>query len=40
MGDLLWEYAAEQRLGTVVGYLALGVRNGIVAEGTERVTWR
>jgi len=39
VGDLLREYPAEQGLGTVVDYLALGVRNGIVAEGTERVSW-
>jgi hypothetical protein len=40
VGDLLRRYPAEQGLGTVVGYLALGVRDGIVAEGTERVSWR
>jgi hypothetical protein len=40
VGDLLCRYPAEQGLGTVVGYLALGVRDGIVAEGTERVSWR
>lgn len=40
VADLLREYPAEQGLGTVVGYLALGLRDGIVAEGTERVGWR
>ena len=40
VADLLREYPAEQGLGTVVGYLALGLRDGIVAEGTDRVSWR
>ena len=40
VAELLAEYPAEQGLGTVVGYLALGLRDGIVAEGTERVSWR
>ena len=31
---------AEQDLGTTVGCLAHGVRNGIVAEDTERISWR
>jgi hypothetical protein len=40
VAELLREYPAEQGLGTVVGYLALGVRDGIVAEGADRVSWR
>jgi hypothetical protein len=40
VAELLREYPAEQGLGTVVGYLALGVRDGIVAEGSDRVRWR
>jgi len=40
VADLLREYPAEQGLGTVVGYLALGLRDGIVAEGIDRVSWR
>ena len=30
IADLLRQFPAEQGLGTVVGYLALGVRDGIV----------
>jgi hypothetical protein len=40
VAELLRAYPAEQGLGTVVGYLALGVRDGIVAEGSDRVSWR
>jgi hypothetical protein len=40
VAELLRGYPAEQGLGTVVGYLALGVRDGIVAEGSDRVSWR
>jgi hypothetical protein len=40
VAELLREYPAEQGLGTVVGYLALGVRDGIVAAGADRVSWR
>jgi len=40
VAELLAEYPAEQGLGTVIGYLSLGLRDGIVAEGTERASWR
>jgi hypothetical protein len=40
IGELLRRWPAEQGLGTLVGYLAIGVRDGMVAEGTERVSWR
>ncbi len=40
VGELLRRWPAEQGLGTLVGYLALGVRDGMLAEGTERVSWR
>jgi hypothetical protein len=39
VAELLAEYPAEQGLGSVVGYLALGVRDGIIAEGSDRVSW-
>jgi hypothetical protein len=40
IADLLERFPAEQGLGTVVGYLALGVRDGIVAEHSDQVSWR
>jgi hypothetical protein len=40
IAEVLRAYPAEQGLGSVVGYIALGVREGIVTEGTERVSWR
>ncbi|MFY9976029.1 MAG: DUF3375 family protein, partial [Chromatiaceae bacterium] len=40
IADLLARFPAEQGLGSVVGYLAIGVREGVVSEGTERVVWR
>jgi hypothetical protein len=40
VAELLRAYPAGQGLGTVVGYLALGLRDGIVAAGTDRVSWR
>jgi hypothetical protein len=40
IGDILRIYPAQQGLGTVVGYLALGTRHGIAGGGTERVSWR
>jgi hypothetical protein len=40
IADLLRAFPAEQGLGTLVGYLAIGVRDGIVAEHSDRVSWR
>lgn len=39
VGDVLEAYPAEQGLGTVVGLLALGAREGIMSEQRERVVW-
>ncbi len=38
VGDLLAEFPAEQGLGSVVGYVALGARHGEVTVGSEDVT--
>ena len=40
VGELLAAYPAEQGLGTVVGYVALGARHGELTPGTEQVSWR
>ena len=40
IAELLEVYPAEQGLGSLVGYLALGARDGVVTGGKERVTWR
>lgn len=40
VADLLAAFPATQGLGTVVGLLALGARDGVVGEGTEPVSWR
>jgi hypothetical protein len=40
VADLLARFPAEQGLGSLVGYLAIGVRKGVVSEGTEGVAWR
>jgi len=37
--EILDRFAATQGLGTVVGYLALGTRHGVIAEGNEMVQW-
>ena len=39
VGDLLAEFPAEQGLGSVVGYVALGARHGEVTAGSEDVSW-
>jgi len=36
---VLSRYPAEQGLGSVVGYLALGARHGVVSERSETVAW-
>jgi len=38
--DLLESYPAEQGLGSVVGYLAIGVRSGVRSDRRDRVGWR
>jgi hypothetical protein len=39
VGELLAEFPAEQGLGSVVGYVALGARHGELTAGTELVSW-
>ncbi|MDR5839201.1 DUF3375 domain-containing protein [Caballeronia sp. LZ034LL] len=40
IGQVLMEFPAEQGLGSVVGYVALGARHGEVTEGSEIVEWQ
>ncbi len=37
---MLAEFPAEQGLGSVVGYVALGAKHGEVTEGSEIVEWK
>jgi Protein of unknown function (DUF3375) len=39
IGEVLSEFPAEQGLGSVVGYVALGAKHGEVTQGTELVAW-
>lgn len=39
VADLLDAYPAEQGLGSVVGYVALGARHGELTSGTQQVGW-
>ncbi len=39
VADLLAVYPAEQGLGSLMGYLAIGARNGVRSELKERVCW-
>lgn len=39
VGELLDRYPAEQGLGSVVGYVALGARHGELTPGSEQVRW-
>jgi hypothetical protein len=39
VGELLDRFPAEQGLGSVVGYVALGARHGELTAGTEQVRW-
>lgn len=39
IGQVLTEFPAEQGLGSVVGYVALGAKHGEVTEGSEVVSW-
>jgi hypothetical protein len=39
IAQVLIEYPAEQGLGSVVGYVALGSKHGEVTDGTELVVW-
>jgi hypothetical protein len=40
VAELLEAFPAEQGLGSVVGYLAIGARCGIVSEQRDRVSWQ
>lgn len=40
VADILRIYPAEQGLGSVVGYLALGSRHGIAGNGRDLVQWQ
>jgi hypothetical protein len=39
VGEVLNRFPAEQGLGSVVGYIALGAKHGEVTPGTEMVSW-
>lgn len=39
IGQVLMEFPAEQGLGSVVGYVALGAKHGEVTDGSEVVSW-
>ena len=39
IGDLLAAFPAEQGLGSVVGYVALGAKHGEIAPESEIVSW-
>lgn len=39
IGQVLTEFPAEQGLGSVVGYVALGAKHGEVTDGSEVVSW-
>jgi hypothetical protein len=39
IGQILTAFPAEQGLGSVVGYVALGARHGEVTDGSEVVSW-
>lgn len=39
IGQVLTEFPAEQGLGSVVGYVALGAKHGEVTDGAEVVSW-
>ena len=40
IAQVLELYPAEQGLGSVVGYIALGVKHGVRAQATELVSWQ
>ena len=40
IGELLEAFPAEQGLGSVVGYVALGARHGEVSGEREQVSWQ
>ena len=40
VAEVLEAFPAEQGLGSLVGYMALGVRQGVVSKAKERVCWR
>jgi len=40
IAEVLEAYPAEQGLGSLVGLMALGARQGVVSEASDRVAWR
>ena len=40
VAQVLEAFPAEQGLGSLVGYMALGVRHGVVSQARDRVCWR
>ena len=40
IADILQNFPAEQGLGSIVGYIAIGVRHGMKTEMSETVTWQ
>ncbi|MCG6861419.1 MAG: DUF3375 domain-containing protein [Chromatiaceae bacterium] len=40
VAEVLEAFPAEQGLGSLVGYIALGVRHGVVSDARDRVCWR
>jgi len=40
VAEVLAAFPAEQGLGSLVGYMALGVRHGVVSSAWDRVCWR
>lgn len=40
IGQVLAEFPAEQGLGSIVGYVALGAKHGEITEGSEVVKWQ
>ena len=39
VGEVLDHFPAEQGLGSIIGYIALGAKHGEVTPGTETVSW-
>jgi len=40
VADILLLYPAEQGLGSLVGYLAIGARCGVLSDRKEHVSWQ
>ena len=39
IGELVAQYPVTQGLGTVIGYMSIGSRHGLVMKTTERISW-